>query len=301
MLLEEKPDIILTHNLKGIGLRVPEMLQKNKIPFIHTLHDVQLSIPSGLIIYNEKNWLNRSFLRSWYERWVKKFFGKPNRVISPSKFLADFYKERGFFKKQEIDILQNPAPHFTLPDRGERQPGPLRLLFVGQLEKHKGILLLLDALDQVKAPVELHIAGEGKLKEYLSERMTRDRKVTYHGYVSTEQLQQLFMMTDSIVVPSLCYENSPTVIYESLQSGVPAIVADAGGAAELIQNGENGYIVEPGNQQALTRAIERMAEEAERFRHKDRQIRESIAPYHIEQYIEKLENIIKEVIKNPGS
>src|SRR3990167_6238817 len=46
----EKPDVIITHNLKGLGLQTVRAIRRKKIFHLHTLHDVQLSVPSGLLI-----------------------------------------------------------------------------------------------------------------------------------------------------------------------------------------------------------------------------------------------------------
>src|SRR3989338_6708462 len=51
LLDEEKPDVVITHNLKGLGLQVARAIRRAKIRHVHTLHDVQLSIPSGLLLY----------------------------------------------------------------------------------------------------------------------------------------------------------------------------------------------------------------------------------------------------------
>ncbi len=54
ILKKENPDLVITHNLKGIGYLTPLAIKKSKIKYFHTLHDVQLAIPSGLLINGEK-------------------------------------------------------------------------------------------------------------------------------------------------------------------------------------------------------------------------------------------------------
>jgi len=293
----EKPEIVLTHNLKGIGLRVPSVFKKLGLPWIHTVHDVQLSVPSGLLIYGHKlNWFERIFRRP-YEWAVKKMMDEPDLVISPSKFLADFYFERGFFRKTKVVVIPNPVPTLHVSPRGERMPGPLRFLFIGQLERHKGTLELLEAINLLEIPFELHIASEGTLAPLVKERSKNDPRVIYHGFVSIKSLEQLFNIVDAVVVPSKCYENSPTIIYESLQSGLPVIASDIGGVGELIHDGKNGYLVEPGSGPALAETLRKFATDVDFFRKHQEEIRASVAAYSLGSYVDGLEKIMVGMVK----
>src|SRR3989339_657340 len=298
VLTQERPDIVLTHNLKGISLRIPQAVQRLQIPWIHTIHDVQLSVPSGLLFYDQDLPPWEQVLRSWYERTVRHAFGQPNVVISPSRFLADFYHARGFFHDSDIQVIPNPAPTSRAAIRQSRLSGPIRLLFAGQLEKHKGVLELVSVLDNVSLPIELHFAGEGTLASFIAERSHSDARITYHGFVSEEPLQHLLRIMDAVVVPSLCYENSPTIIYESLQAGVPVIASDIGGVGELIHHGENGLLVRPADPKALVQAIQEFGDQVDQFWARTSKIRASVSDYSIERYLDRLEEIMHELVSN---
>ncbi|KKW30988.1 MAG: Glycosyltransferase, partial [Candidatus Uhrbacteria bacterium GW2011_GWA2_52_8d] len=232
---DEDPDVVITHNLKGIGVAIGREIQRQGVPHIHTLHDVQLSVPSGLLIAGqEQSWLNRSFLRRWYERGVKREMGRPNLVLSPSRFLSDFYHERGLFTDTRVEILPNPMPPDQVRGRDSRTAQKTQFLFVGQLEEHKGIRELLQALHGFGEEIDLHIAGEGSLAEFVASSAELDSRIHFHGFTSLNHLIELLRTSDAVVVPSICYENSPTVIYESYLVGVPVIASDIGGIPELI-------------------------------------------------------------------
>lgn len=294
---EEKPDVILSHNLKGFGLRASSAIRELGIPNIHTLHDVQLSLPSGLLMVGqEDSFMNRSVFRRMYEWVTRKIVASPTVVLSPSKFLADFYRERSFFPKSEVIILPNPAPYGSLPVSKVRQSGPLRLLFAGQLEHHKGIIFLLDTLLEIKdLSFELHIAGDGSLAKEILKRIEGDKRFVFHGFVSLEILQKLFAISDAVVVPSLCYENSPTIIYESLQSGVPVIAANIGGVGELVSDGENGFLFEAGKKDQLTKILSKFAQDATNFKEKAEIIQESVKDHNLNKYIDRLEEIMESI------
>jgi len=291
----EQPDVILTHNLKGLGLQTARAIRESGVRHVHTLHDIQLSVPSGLLIHGkEKSWLNRSFLRKGYEKQVQKIFGSPDIVISPSRFLAKFYLDRNFFPDSQIEIMPNLVPNLELIERAPlNEGGPLRILFVGQLERHKGILFLLETLNKSNIPFVLHVAGEGSLSEHVDKWVSRDSKVLYHGFVSLKHLFELFALVDVTVVPSLCYENSPTVIYESFKAGIPVIAADIGGVGELIEHGENGFLFEPGNKEALISTLKRFVEHRRQFRENASAITKTVEQFSIKNYIDKLEELIE--------
>ncbi|TAL51337.1 glycosyltransferase [Patescibacteria group bacterium] len=295
----EDPDVILTHNLKGIGVSIGREIQRQGVVHIHTLHDVQLSIPSGLLIAGqEQSLLNRSFLRRWYERGVKREIGNPDLVLSPSQFLADFYRGRGFFTDTRLEILPNPMPPDQVPGRGARIATKTRFLYVGQLEEHKGIRELLAAIDEGDSDMELHIAGEGSLADVVASRAQRDSRVHFHGFVSLNHLMQLMQSVDAVVVPSICYENSPTVIYESYLVGVPVVASRIGGIPEIIVEGETGLLVAPRDENDLARAMRAIHNARDAWWVKSDSIRAYAQQYSIKRYVDRLEVLMQDIMKS---
>jgi glycosyltransferase involved in cell wall biosynthesis len=291
---QERPDAVITHNLKGFGLRAVSAIRERGLRHMHTVHDVQLAVPSGLLIRgHEHDWLNDGAAQRWYQSAVRRTFGSPAVVVSPSRFLADFYASRGFFPESRVEIVPNPAPNVQPPPRGTRRPGPLRLLFAGQLETHKGVKFLLEALNAVSLPIELHVAGEGALTAYVDQWARRDARVIYHGFCSLDNLVKLFSICDATVVPSLCYENSPTVIYESFQTGVPVVAANIGGVGELVRDRENGYLFAPGNRGEFTLALERLARDEDGFWSRSEAIRSGVADRSLGEYAKKIVELLK--------
>jgi glycosyltransferase involved in cell wall biosynthesis len=304
ILQKEKPELVMTHNLKGIGYLIPRAIKKLGIKHIHTLHDVQLSVPSGLIIKGqENNWSQRTWLRKIYEAICRRLFGSPDVVVSPSKWLLDFYSEKGFFKNSKKIVLPNPVglnvivrseatkqSHeqeiATLPTVA-RNDG-LSLLYLGQIEEHKGILFLVDTLKKIDIDFKLHVAGDGSKMEELKKAVGEDARFIIHGKLSGEEVVKVFDQIDLTVVPSLCYENSPTVIYESLSAGVPVLAAKIGGVAELVRDGENGFTFEAGDVEDLTRTIKSISAHRGELQKMRQAAQKSVEDFKIENYIEKL-------------
>ena len=263
LLDRERPDIVHTHNLKGLGLGLPRVIRRLGLRHAHTLHDVQLAVPSGLIIKGKEQAfgvadpLSRLFAAA-----ARSAFGSPDLVISPSKFLMRFYEERGFFPRSEKILLPNPAP--AAKTRPHAPSAETRFLFLGQIERHKGILLLIEAfrrLAKERPKIRLDIVGTGSAVEAASRAAGKDVRVAFYGKRNPAQFPELFSKVDYTVVPSLCYENAPTVIVESFAYGAPVIAADIGGAAELVQDRRNGLVFEAGSAEALVSAMKRACDE----------------------------------------
>lgn len=293
-ILEEQPDVIFTHNLKGIGLSIGRFIQQTNVQHIHTLHDVQLTVPSGLLMWGqEHSFLNRSFLRRWYEALSTWAIGKPDVVISPSQFLLNLHTERGFFSGVHNQVIPNPAPPVLVPNRLGSRSGPIRFLFAGQLEPHKGILFLLHVLNTLEVPFELHIAGDGSLRREIEERCMRDARLIFHGFVALDPMLKLIATVDAVIVPSLCYENSPTIIYESFAVGTPVIASRLGGIPELIVEGKNGYTFEPGNEESFLNALRHITNDPMSSWEKASQIREMAEKYALKGYVDELERLMR--------
>lgn len=107
ILQNEKPDLIITNNLMGIGLWTFRIIKKLDIKHQHILHDVQLFYPSGLIIFGQEKKAN-SLPAKIYQTIVKKIIASPDTVISPSQWLLEEHLKRGYFKNSIKKVQANP-------------------------------------------------------------------------------------------------------------------------------------------------------------------------------------------------
>ncbi len=263
ILKQERPQVVHTHNVKGIGFRVPSVIRKLGMRHVHTLHDVQLVAPSGLILKGKE----RAFgvtdpLSRVFAAVARASFASPDIVISPSRFLLRFYEEHGFFPRSQKILLPNPAPNATPAKHATSSE--TRFLFLGQVETHKGILLLIEAFRRLakdRPKTRLDIVGAGAGMDEARRAAGKDLRISFYGKKNPTQFADMFSKVDYTVVPSLCYENAPTVIVESFAFGVPVIAASIGGAAELVREGENGRIFEAGNVGALVATLKKVCDE----------------------------------------
>ncbi|MDA0207947.1 MAG: glycosyltransferase family 4 protein [bacterium] len=294
ILEEERPDIVITHNLKGIGLSIPRAIHRAGIPHIHIAHDLQLIYPSGLLIAGKEKksfWLRPIY--ALYRAITKERFSGTDVMVSPSQYLKSVYETHGIFEGAVHEVVPNPTPLFTPRSREHRPDGALRLFFAGQLEYHKGIELLIDAVQSIDIPIELMIAGEGTYREYVKKLAAKYAHINYLGFVSMDQIVSCLGLVDAVIVPSLCYENSPTIIYESFMAGVPVIAADIGGVGELVNNEDNGLLFTPGDKTDLMRVLRSMDEQKVEYFARQRRIQETVVNYSLDRYLDRLMGILE--------
>ncbi|MDD4902545.1 MAG: glycosyltransferase, partial [Patescibacteria group bacterium] len=148
ILQEKKPGLVITHNLQGVGFLLPGLLRKMKIRHIHTLHDIQLLHPSGLMIWGKEKMVN-SLPAKIYQTITRFLLGSPAVVISPSQWLLDEHSKRGFFKNSQTKVLPNYFLGAGFKAQGSRSKNDVfSFLYVGQIEEHKGVKILIESFWQ---------------------------------------------------------------------------------------------------------------------------------------------------------
>lgn len=291
---EEKPDVVHTHNLMGLSFLLPSVIRKLGIRHIHTVHDVQLVEPSGMILKQYENtWHYHGLGTRAYIALMRKLVGSPAVVISPSQFLREFYLTRGFFKQSEVAIVRNPLTFGLAPTEKKASDRPTAFLYVGQIESHKGVQELVQAFLSLDKNwlVELHIVGGGSELENITKMSQADSRIKVYGRVERPDLPGIFADMDVTVVPSLCYENSPTVIFESFASGVPVLASNIEGIAELIEEGKNGLTFPAGNVMALAERLKWCHENKTKLASMRASTQASIKGLSLGEYITRLEKI----------
>ncbi len=286
ILKKEKPQLILTHNVLGLGYNIIKSIQKTKIKHILTLHDVQLIVPSGQLILGQKI----NFILKTYAWFTKNLFKNCQNIISPSETLLKFYLQYNFFPHAQTQIIPNPVQTLEKKFSPKKNPGSeLKILYLGQLEKHKGILDLIRAfklLDPEK--FFLTIAGQGELSAQIKNTSAIIDNLNFYGEYGTEQRIELLNQHDLMVVPSLCFENAPMVILEAWQSGVPVLASNFGGLPELVQENKNGWLFSAGNIQNLKQKLEQIYQTKNNIPKMSEYCLENIKKFDVQNYIQSI-------------
>lgn len=291
ILKKEQPDLVLTHNLKGISYQILKAIKKLKIKNVHTLHDVQLVEPSGLISGSQ---FKEKFYNKLYIKIIKKIFDCPQIIVSPSKWLMKFYRNYGFFEKSKRYVIPNPLIIDNICTRKEfADNDSMNFLFIGQLESHKGILFLLQVFEEFvkNNNAHLYIVGQGSLSQVLQHKYQDKKWLDFMGYVPYQKLQNVFSKVHYTIVSSLCIENSPGVVFDSFKNCTPVIASAIGGIPEIVQEGVNGYLFEPGNKYNLLNKLNSCLTNKEHFSLLSENAKIKAAEYDIKKYVYRILNL----------
>jgi glycosyltransferase involved in cell wall biosynthesis len=294
---QEKPDIVHTHNLGGMSLSVFSAIRFLQIPHVHTVHDYSLYCPRATLIHrNGKMCTSPHNACSLYERIKKDLARSPDLVTAPSNYILDDHVKHGFFKNA---IVKKVPLGIDLPKKMfcRKPAGTIHILSVGQIVRHKGVAVLINAFRLIESDhAVLHIVGKGPDFNECQRLASGDKRILFHGFVSAEQLDQLYRTAHLLVIPSLWPDNSPMVIYEAFSYGLPVIGSRIGGIPELIDHGKNGFLTEPGNVSGLAAAMNELIMDPLRMQMMSECARDSAEPFGIERHCDLLQRIYTELL-----
>ncbi|MGB7873235.1 MAG: glycosyltransferase family 4 protein [Anaerolineales bacterium] len=150
-----------------------------------------------------------------------------------------------------------------------KEPGPLRILFLGNVVNRKGLHTLLEVISFLPPAFSLDVVGgltaEPEYARAMQEKVTvhgLQSTVQFHGPLDNEPLVEKLKSAHVLVVPS-SYEGFGIVYLEGMAFGLPAIGTTAGAACEIISDSENGYLVPPDDAERLAERLSALANDRE--------------------------------------
>jgi len=193
-----------------------------------------------------------------YESWM---WPLSRRIITNSPRLKELMVPRYGVDPARVSVVPNgvDADWFS-PDRTYKTEEP-SILFAGRLEKEKDPVNLLEAFRitiRHHPQTRLDFLGNGRLRHALQNWVHRRH---LEGKVrllpGTTDIRPMLRSAWVLAMPSL-REASPNVILEAMSCELPVVGTGVGGIPELVRDGETGFVVEPGNPQALAAALCRL-------------------------------------------
>lgn len=171
-----------------------------------------------------------------------------DRIICCSRFMKEKLDTDPVLAEKTV-VLHNFVEKVPEPAAEKKD----YVLYFGRYSREKGIAALCRAA-RALPEIPFVFAGSGP-EEHLLEGIPNIRNV---GFQSGETLKTWIREARFTVCPSVCYENCPMSVLESMTCGTPVLGAEIGGIPELISGGENGELFESGNAERLIQAIERL-------------------------------------------
>ena len=147
---------------------------------------------------------------------------------------------------------------------------PLQAVFVGNITPRKGLDTLVEGVAASEATVDLTVVGRPVDEAYVNAVRQSvndyglDDRVEFVGRCSDGRLAETLRSADVLAVPSQ-YEGFGIVYLEGMSFGLPAIASRAGGASDVVTDGETGYLVDPEDPAAVGDALTELAEDHERL------------------------------------
>jgi glycosyltransferase involved in cell wall biosynthesis len=231
---------------------------------------VKLHAPMSLGDRHNGRRLRRRDLRliSWLERESTRRAG---RVLSVSAYLGQLV-ERAWRLRRSPEVVPCPVDlerHHPVSgaDRKPDIENGGTVLFVGRLERLKGIDVLVSAFAQIadKYPGwRLRLVGtRGEEAAWLGEHSrSMNGRIEIAGRLEGEALVRAYQEADIVVVPSR-WDNTPNVCLEAMAHGRVLAASRCGGIPEIVREGVEGLLVEPGNATQLAAALERLMKDPE--------------------------------------
>ncbi len=202
----------------------------------------------------------------WIERWALRHAAGVSVCNSEAGRIVE---RKGLAAAATVIPLGTDLEHFK-PGGLPRSPDPTRRIrvgYVGRLEEHKGLGVLLDAIAGDER-LALRIVGDGPNGEALRARVETEGladRVEFCGPVAQDELPDVYRFFDVLAVPSLTtdswVEQFGRVAVEAMACGTPVVVSDSGALPDVV--GESGLVVPSGDASALRAALARVGTEPE--------------------------------------
>jgi len=186
-------------------------------------------------------------------------------VLTPSEYVRHVFQANGY-DTARFQVLPLGIEPQIAPPGATRPHVPLRIGYIGSVIPAKGLLVLLQALGAIPAArLELEAYGRSDADPAYTRRVQkwagRDRRVHLRGPFAPETKPDVYSGLDLLVIPSIVPESFSLVAREALLNSVPVLAARAGALPEIIQDGANGWLFEPGDAAGLANLLERFTDD----------------------------------------
>ncbi len=241
---EVDPDIVHVHHLFApLSALAAVACSRLGVPRVLTNHSLP---PVG----EARSWGKISYIAPY--RWLL----KPTVATAVSAAAARFARE--FFGWKDVRVIPNAVDCSKFKPLEEREEREDWVLYVGRLVWRKGVHVLLKAagmLEKRGIPCKVLIAGEGYFGRYLKLLSAGLRNVEFLGGVSELEKVELYRKAKIFALPSLGGESFGVVLIEALASATPVVASRLGGIPEVVDDGVNGFLVDPADHVQLADAI----------------------------------------------
>ncbi len=222
-------------------------------------------------------------------------------VVAISSFgKSQLFRQCHYKQWSKIHIVRCGVDDLFLQQTPTPIPAEPRFVCVGRLSEQKGHILLVEAASQLASEglkFKLVFVGDGELRtqvETLIDQLKLNDYIEITGWATNQEVRQHILASQVMVLPSFA-EGLPVVLMEALALGRPVITTYVAGIPELVQPGENGWLVAAGSVEALKTAMKAAVEtDAKTLETMGKQGTKAVAQQHnIQQESQRLMALFK--------
>lgn len=279
--LDQRGPITRSFSTVRSVLEMRRMLANEDVDLLHThlwpadLVGALANIRTGLPHVSHQHGTGKELLRGGVRPTLKRDISRRLMGLSGARFIAVSQAVRAHagqvygLRKHRISLIYNGFSERQFPDGWKRRAsyeGGLRVGFAGRFDPGKGLQHLIHAFAKLKQTgnkARLRLAGAGPLEnevKQLCSEMGIGDVVEFCGALC--DMASFYAGLDAFVLPSFS-EGLPMTLIEALAMGCVPVVSDVGGVREVLDDGVEGYIVPPGDENELARALITLAEQPE--------------------------------------
>jgi glycosyltransferase involved in cell wall biosynthesis len=253
-----KPDVLHAHAMFNGGLLASRISEQFGVPFVITEHSS---------VYG------RGLAKKWQLNLGEKAAMGASATLAVSEKLATLLDEKFHLHEGTWKYLPNmigePFTRYRLAESESGRNGSFRFCTISYLNANKAVDLLLRAFALAfskSVETQIVIGGDGKERarlQALVKELELDRQVQFLGSLSRDEVLETISQSDALALASR-YETFGVVLLEALALGKPVLATRCGGPESIVQAGD-GFLVENGSVEALTRGLIELRERAVEF------------------------------------
>ena len=266
VLSEFQPDIIHNQTPGPVALAILRYARRHKVALVSTDH----AYPDNLTQQVKLPELAKKPINAVMNAYFVSFLKRSDYATVPTEqVLTDCIPKSKLFFRVPIEALSNGIDlsrfakgrvNHEIYERYDINPKKPTILYIGRVDPEKSLDVLMDAFIKVQEKVEdahLVIVGDGTMRpklEKMAEKAGISDKVVFTGRVIGKDLPQLYRTGDVFAITSKT-ETQSIVLLEAMATGLPAVAVKAGAIPELVHNGENGYLCEADDVDAVAKSL----------------------------------------------
>lgn len=234
----------------------------------------------------------------WYKAMCRFLINNSEAVILLSDRWNEFFKKN--FKVKRLIVLRNPVEQRVPVVVKQQNSQEVVFLFLGKIVDHKGIFdltrLVVEEKEALRGKAKFLVGGNHQVDFLLD--MIKDGGIEdlmhYIGWVKDEDKERYYHQSDFFVLPTY-HEAMPMTILESLSFGKPVITTPVGSIPEVVQDGRNGYLFQPGDMEHLKKIIFNVINDRSQYDQLRKNAMHSATQFYPESIKQELEKLYAEI------